>query len=149
MIFHAGAPGGKEIGGSASLTGGLISRIGVRIPEFGGSEHGVFDQTDTAALGGSSGGLIALRDDGRWIGMITLGLTGGDSFHWIVPIRSVREWAKEIDVEWLLDPTHPRPAEKDLDSIPLELDPAGFSSIEAKKPASAPAATQRSCPRHT
>lgn len=125
--FHCGAPGGKEIGGTCSLTAGILSRLGVRIPEFGGSEHGVFDQTDTAALGGSSGGLMALRSDGRWIGMITLGLRG-DSFHWMVPVRSVRAWAKEVEVEWLLDPKVTRPSEADIDAIPLELDPPGFRS---------------------
>jgi len=127
-LFHCGAPGGKEVGGTCSLTTGIVSRIGVRIPEFGGSEHGVFDQTDAAALPGSSGGLVALRDDGRWIGMITLGIQGGDSFHWIVPIRSVRQWAKELHLEWLLDPKAPRPTQADIDKIPLEMDRAGFAS---------------------
>lgn len=120
-IYHCGAPGGREIGGTCSLTSGIISRIGVRIPDFGGgSEHGIFDQTDTAGLGGSSGGMIALKSDGRWIGMITLGLSSGDNFHWIVPARSVRAWAKEIKVEWLLDPSLPRPTEKDISEIVLE-----------------------------
>lgn len=138
-ILHCGSPGGKETGGTCSLTSGIISRIGVRIPEFGGSEHGVFDQTDTAALGGSSGGLIALQDDGRWVGMITLGLRGGDSFHWIVPIRSVRAWAKAVKVEWLLDPKITRPSETDIQQIPLELDPPGFKSAASTTPTPAPA----------
>ena len=133
-VYHCGAPGGKEIGGTCSLTAGIVSRLGVRIPEFGGAEHGVFDQTDTAALGGSSGGLIALKDDGRWIGMITLGLSGGDNFHWMVPVRSVREWAKQVGVEWLLDPNLPRPSEADLEKIPLELNPPGFAKTSREAP---------------
>lgn len=120
-LYHCGAPGGKGTGGTCSLTMGIVSRIGVRIPDFGGgSKHGVFDQTDTAALGGSSGGLLALKSDGRFIGMITLGLRGGDSFHWYVPARSILDWAKEINVNWLFDPTYDRPTEKDIEKIILE-----------------------------
>lgn len=127
-IYHCGAPGGKETGGTCSLTGGIVSRIGVRIPGFGGgSEHGIFDQTDTAALGGSSGGMVALKSDGRWIGMITLGLGGGDNFHWFVPARSVRAWAKEVKVMWLFDKSLPRPTEKDVEAIVLEHVKPGYA----------------------
>jgi len=133
-LYHAGAPGGKEIGGTCSLTSGILSRLGVRIPDFGGSQHGIFDQTDCAGLPGSSGGLVALRSDGRWVGMITLGLRGGgDSFHWVVPVRSVRIWAKEIGVEWLFDPKLPRPTKEVVEKIPLELNPAGFASAGKRK----------------
>lgn len=127
-IYHCGAPGGKNLGGTSTLTGGIISRIGVRIPGFGGgSKYGIFDQTDAAALGGSSGGMIALKADGRWIGMITLGLKSGDSFHWIVPARSVAAWAKEIGVMWLLDPTLDRPIEDDISAIVLEHVTPGYA----------------------
>jgi len=120
-IYHCGAPGGKGTGGTCSLTMGIVSRIGVRIPDFGGgSKHGVFDQTDTAALGGSSGGLLALKSDGRFIGMITLGLNGGDNFHWYVPARAILSWAKEVDAFWLFDTSVERPTEDDIDSIRLE-----------------------------
>ena len=136
-IFHSGAPGGKETGGTCTLTGGIVSRIGVRIPGFGGgSEHGIFDQTDAAALGGSSGGLIALKSNGQWIGMITLGLGGGDSFHWFVPARSVRAWAEEINVMWLLDPSEERPTEEDIKAIVLEHIVPGYAGDN--KPALAP-----------
>ena len=131
-IYHCGAPGGKEVGGTCSLTAGIVSRIGVRAPEFGGSEHGVFDQTDCAALGGSSGGLVARKSDGVWLGMITLGLSGGDNFHWMVPARSVREWAAEAGVEWLLDPAKPRPTEAAIGKVPLELSKPGFDAAKQK-----------------
>jgi hypothetical protein len=98
------------------------------VPEFGGSEHGVFDQTDCAALGGSSGGLVARKADGVWLGMITLGLSGGDNFHWMVPARSVHDWAKEAKLEWLLDPSKPRPTEEDIGKVPLELSKPGFGA---------------------
>lgn len=120
-LYHCGAPGGKDTGGTCSLTGGIVSRIGVRIPDFGGgSKHGVFDQTDTAALGGSSGGLLALKFDGRFIGMITLGLRGGDNFHWYVPARAILKWSDQIGIVWLFDPSLDRPTENDIDEIPLE-----------------------------
>jgi len=137
-IYHCGAPGGKDLGGTSSLTAGIISRIGVRIPDFGGgSELGIFDQTDTAALGGSSGGMIARKSDGKWIGMITLGLQSGDNFHWLVPVRSVKEWAEEIEIMWLLDPTLDRPTEADLEKIPLELHtkPGTFTNLNEPTPA--------------
>jgi S1-C subfamily serine protease len=142
-IFHCGAPGGKEIGGTATLTAGIVSRLGVRIPDFGGSEHGVFDQTDCASMGGSSGGMVALQSDGRYIGMITLGLQGGDSFNWIVPIRSIRDWANELKIPWLLDPKAERPTEEEIQAIPLELNPSGFTKSEptpAPTPADGPGA---------
>ncbi len=120
-IYHCGAPGGIKTGGTCTLTGGIISRIGVLLPSFGGgSEYGVFDQTDTAALGGSSGGMIALKSDGRYIGMITLGLRGGDNFHWIVPARSILKWADEVNVRWLFDKSQKRPTELDINKIILE-----------------------------
>lgn len=126
-VLHCGAPGGQQIGGTATLTAGIISRTGVRIPDFGGSEA-IFDQTDCSALGGSSGGMVCLRDDGRWIGMITLGLSGGDNFHWFVPVRHVKEWAKEIGAEWLVDPEAKAPSPAQIDAIPLEVHRAGFGS---------------------
>jgi S1-C subfamily serine protease len=132
LIFHCGAPGGQEIGGSASVTGGIISRIGVSITDFGPAEHAIYDQVDCAALPGSSGGLIALQSDGRWIGMITLGLQGSDSFHWMVPVRIVKEWAKEAKIEWFIDPNLPRPSEEDLKNVPLEINPTG--QIKTSRP---------------
>lgn len=102
-LFHCGAPGGKDTGGTCSLTDGIVSRIGVRIPEFGGREYGIYDQITCPALGGSSGGLVALANDGRVIGMLTIGLNGCDSFSWMVPVRSILDFARDIDAEWLFD----------------------------------------------
>jgi len=142
-VYHCGAPGGQDTGGTATLTAGIISRTGVRIAEYGGAEHGIFDQTDTAALPGSSGGLLATRQDGHWIGMITLGLRGGDNFHWFVPIRNVREWSQEAKCEWLLK--HDGNAtEKAVGEIPLELSPPEVSGGNA-----APSGTMRNVIRHT
>jgi len=123
-LFHCGAPGGKDLGGTCSLTAGIVSRLGVRIPKFGGSEHGVYDQVTCSALGGSSGGLVAMREDGRLVGIITLGLSGTDSFHWMVPIRSILDWADDIDARWLFDPKADQPANASDNNFPLEYDPA-------------------------
>lgn len=140
-VYHCGAPGGKDLGGTSSLTAGIISRVGVRIPGFGGgSELGIFDQTDTAALGGSSGGMLTLKSDGRFIGMITLGIDGGDNFHWIVPARAILEWSDEAKVRWLFDPLLNRPTEADIDDIPLELHtkPGTFKGTVSGMPLMAP-----------
>jgi len=134
-LLHCGAPGGKELGGTCSLTSGIVSRLGVRIPDFGGSsEHGIFDQTSCPSLGGSSGGMVALKEDGRWVGMITLGIRGADSFCWVVPVRSVRAWAEEAGVLWLVDPAVKRPTQDDLEKIPLELNPPGFVRASGSGP---------------
>jgi hypothetical protein len=84
-------------------------------------------------MGGSSGGMVCLAKDGSWIGMITLGLSGGGNFHWMVPIRNVRKWAKEAKVEWLLDPKAKAPTEEQVKAITLENGPA-FSSSKASSP---------------
>jgi S1-C subfamily serine protease len=135
-VYHCGAPGGQKIGGTSTLTAGIISRTGVRIPEFGGTE-GIFDQTDTAALGGSSGGMVCLRSDGRWAGLLTLGLGGGDNFHWVVPVRTVKQWAKEIGAEWLLDPKA-TVTDEQIEAVPLELH--GKGKANANRPTPAPTA---------
>jgi S1-C subfamily serine protease len=127
-VYHVASPGGADIG-AASLTSGVVSRIGVRIAEYGGAE-GIFDQTDCAGLGGSSGGMICLRETGEVIGVVTLGLRGGDSFHWYVPLRRIRQWAKKTGVEWLLDPKG-KTTKAELDKIPLENISPGFGKKKA------------------
>jgi S1-C subfamily serine protease len=128
-VLHCGSPGGQAIG-AASVTSGVISRTGVRIEEYGGTE-GIYDQVDCAALGGSSGGMVCLRADGRYVGMVTLGLRGGDSFHWMVPVRTIRDWAEELGAEWLLDGEAKPPTEEDVAKIPLELASPGLQHTDA------------------
>lgn len=127
-VLHCGSPGGQAIG-AASVTSGVLSRVGVRIEEYGGAE-GIYDQVDCAALGGSSGGMVCLKGTGQYVGMITLGLRGGDNFHWMVPIRTIREWADDINAEWLLDAKAKPPSEEDIAKIPLELAAPGFNRTE-------------------
>ncbi len=60
--------------------------------------------------------------------MLTIGLTGGsDNFHWMVPVRVVRKWAKEVKAEWLLDPNGKTTFEA-LKKLPLENTRAGLSA---------------------
>ena len=129
-IIHCGSPGGQEMGAGSVLFGN-VARIGCRITEFGPYP---FDQLACPALGGSSGGMVVLQGGGptcgQWIGMITLGLQGGDSFHWMVPVRIVRDWAKEVGCEWLLDSAGKTTREA-LSKIPLENAKAGFSKASA------------------
>lgn len=128
-IFHCGSPGGQDVSGTGALFAGIICRTGVPIPTFGGSEY-LFDHIDCAGLPGSSGGMVCLQSDARWVGMITLGLraeTKTDNFHWLVPVRSVREWAKEINAEWILDP-NAVVTDDMLQALPLENSRAGFVS---------------------
>ena len=79
----------------------------------------------------SSGGMVT-NTDGLYIGMVTLGLGSGDSFHWMVSVRTIRKWAKEINVEWLLDPKGTT-TEEALKKLKLERVRPGFTSMTAKK----------------
>lgn len=65
--------------------------------------------------------------------MITIGVRSSDNFHWIVPVRTVRQFAKEAKLEWLVDPKLPRPTEKDLEAIPLELNQAVVSGGKSQQ----------------
>jgi len=128
-LYHCGAPGGRDLGGTCSLTPGIVSRIGVSIPSYGGSEHGIFDQVTCAALGGSSGGLVALTGDGRVVGIITLGMRGADSFHWCVPVRSILQFARESRLLWVFDPGADRPEDSgSIDAVLEVSDDTKFSS---------------------
>lgn len=127
-LFHCGAPGGQDIGGTCSLTDGIVSRVGVNISEFGGSEHGIYDQITCPAQPGSSGGLVALSENGRIVGILTLGMRGGDSFHWMVPVRSIMVFAEASGAMWIFDPATTPPASEEEISLKLELNPSGFST---------------------
>jgi len=126
QVIHCGSPGGQEIG-AASVLHGNLARVGCRIEEF---SREPFDQVSCPGLPGSSGGMVTTAD-GKWIGMITLGLRGADSFHWMVPLRVVRKWAKEVKCEWLFAPDG-KTTEAALKKVPLENARPGFAAHEAK-----------------
>jgi len=108
-VIHVGSLLGQI--GSNSVTDGVVSQTG-RI--FTWSFGKVYDQTSAPSFPGSSGGGIFL-EDGRYIGMLVRG--AGESFGLYVPVRRIRSWAKEIDMEWALDPRVPMPSEKDLKKL--------------------------------
>lgn len=116
-VLHAGSPGGFEIGGSATVTSGIISRIGVPISEFGGADFGVFDQTTCPALPGSSGGLVAKADTGEVVGIITIGLRSSTGFNWMVPIRTIKKWLDEAKMTWFYDDKVEKPRLSELRSL--------------------------------
>lgn len=117
QVLHAGSPGGFEVGGSATVTSGIISRIGVPISEFGGSDFGVFDQTTCPALPGSSGGLVAKADTGEIIGIITIGLRSSTGFNWMVPVRTIKKWLDEAKFSWFYDDKVEKPRLSDLKNM--------------------------------
>lgn len=128
-VYHCGSPAGQM--NAASLTNGIISQIGRQIPDFVGSENGVYDQIDASALPGSSGGMIATQEKGEYIGMLTVGMVGSDNFHYFVPIRLIREWADEINVKWLLDVSVKCPTDDEIKKIPVESTPPGLLQNKA------------------
>lgn len=114
-ICHCGSPGGQEIG-AASFTQGVISQVGRTFSDY--SNGAEMDQGDCAAMPGSSGGMITLAD-GRYIGMLTLGIRGGDSFHYFVPMRRIRAWAAKMKVSWALG-DGAAPSREEIDKLPIE-----------------------------
>lgn len=110
--------------GSNSITGGLISQHG-RV--FDGK---IFDQTTATSFPGSSGGVVALKSDGRYVGMLVMG--AGEGFGFIVPVRRMHSWAKKVGVEFAMDPTKPVPTDAVLFEKPVE-DGSGDSGCAACK----------------
>jgi S1-C subfamily serine protease len=130
-LYHCGSPGGQEIGAN-SVTPGIVSQIGRRFPEFPGE----FDQVSCAALPGSSGGGVFFRN-GTYIGMITLGVRGADSFHYIVPIRRIKSWAEKMQVQWALGVGDP-PSQTTIDKIAVEDSATLLKPSEKKNSDAAP-----------
>jgi S1-C subfamily serine protease len=112
-LYHVGSLLGQL--GSNSMTPGIMSQHGRLINKK------IFDQTTVGAFPGSSGGGVYLHDgknDGKLIGILVRG--AGETFNLIVPVRRIREWAKEAKVEWALDDRIPLPSEEELKKMQLE-----------------------------
>jgi len=112
-VMHCGSPSGKELGHN-SVTTGIIAANGRMFDGL------AYDQTTVSALPGSSGGIVARRDDAAYVGMLTLGLRGTDTFNYIVPARRIVEWCEKTGVLWAVDPTAPVPTKKQLEELKVE-----------------------------
>lgn len=91
-ICHVGSFLGQD--GSNSYSEGRISQIGRSL-----FDHS-FDQTDVIGFPGSSGGLIATLD-GKYIG--TLVRRAGQGYILYVPIRRIKTWAHDHNVDFIFD----------------------------------------------
>lgn len=120
-ILHCGSLLGQI--GQNSITGGVISQVG-RTLDIGTGRSKPFDQIDCAGFPGSSGGGIFLNNNtdnnGKYVGMLVRGMNGSDSFNFMVPIRRIRDWAKEVNIEWVLDNNLEKPTLEELLKQPIE-----------------------------
>ena len=119
-LYHVGSLLGNF--GANSLTDGIMSQHGRVI------NNKEFDQTTVVAFPGSSGAGVYLQD-GRYIGMLVRGATGG--FNLIVPMRRMRAWAKQANVEWALDPKVPLPTAEEFKKLPVEDSGTSFDTSKA------------------
>jgi S1-C subfamily serine protease len=109
QLYHVGSLLGQR--GSNSMTTGIVSQVGRTLGKV------EFDQTTVTAFPGSSGGGVYLRD-GKYVGMLVRG--AGENFNLIVPVRRIKRWAKEMNIEWAIDPSVDAPSIKDILNLPVE-----------------------------
>jgi len=126
-LYHVGSPGGQEVG-AHSTTPGIVAQVGRTL------DGKTYDQTTVAALPGSSGGGVFMRD-GRCIGLLTLGLRGTDNFNYIVPVRRILAWAEATRLSWVFDPSVPVPTQEEIDKLPVEGGGRKFGREKAVAPA--------------
>tara|TARA_Y100001938_G_scaffold87883_1_gene120413 strand:- start:81 stop:458 length:378 start_codon:yes stop_codon:yes gene_type:complete len=93
------------------MTAGIVSQVGRTLGKM------EFDQTTVTAFPGSSGGGV-FTEEGEYVGMIVRG--AGEGFNLMVPIRRIRTWAEENDLEWALDPSIEAPSLSKIKNIPVE-----------------------------
>ena len=96
-LLHCGSLLGQF--GSNSLTAGILSKHGRLINGY------VYDQTSCPSFPGSSGGGTFLKADGRYVGMLVRG--AGETFSLIVPVRRIKDWAKAVGIDFVIDPSVP------------------------------------------
>ena len=111
-LLHVGSLLGQM--GANSMTSGIYSQHG-RIIHV---NKRIFDQTTVAAFPGSSGGGVYLKKDAKYVGMLVRG--AGETFNLIVPVRRMKEWAKEQKIEWALDASKPMPKEDVINKLSIE-----------------------------
>lgn len=109
-LYHCGSLLGPV--GSNSLTSGIMSQHG-RV-----FDNKIYDQTTATSFPGSSGGIVCLKNDGRYVGMLVMG--AGEGFGLIVPVRRMKQWAKTVGVDFALDPSVKVPTNEELYKKPIE-----------------------------
>ena len=116
-LYHCGSPSGQALGHN-SLTDGIVSANGrmfdytdVNLP---------YMQTSCSALPGSSGGIVARKDNGLYVGMLTLGINGTDTFNYCVEVRRIVDWAREEGIGYLVDPEAEPLTKEALEELPIE-----------------------------
>lgn len=103
-LLHVGSPFGDF--GAQSVIPGFYSAHGRTIT---GS---TFDQITCSTFPGSSGGMVTLKSDGRYVGMVLRGAQGG--FILVRPFREIKSWAIKEKAEWIVDPRAQLPKDEDL-----------------------------------
>ena len=116
-LYHVGSLLGQV--GSNSMTRGICSQVG-RVLDIGSGDGVVFDQTTVTAFPGSSGGGVFLSERsgekaGHYMGMLVRG--AGETFNLIVPVRRMRNYAKEEGVLWAIDTDVKIPSLKEITSL--------------------------------
>jgi hypothetical protein len=126
-LLHCGSLLGEM--GSNSVTSGIVSQHGRLINKV------VFDQTNATSFPGSSGGIVCLRSDGRYVGMLVRG--AGEGFSLYVPVRRIQDWAKKVGVEFAMNDAVPVPTDEDLFKKPVD-DSVRQLATSSDKPKTSP-----------
>ena len=92
-LYHVGSLLGTF--GSNSMTSGIMSQHGRLI------EGKLYDQVTCTCRSGSSGGIVCLKSDGRYVGMLVM--SAGEGFGLMVPVRVMSKWAKDTGIEFAVD----------------------------------------------
>lgn len=122
-LLHCGSLLGPF--GSNSVTGGLMSQHGRVL------DGKIYDQTTATSFPGSSGGIVCLKSDGSYVGMLVMG--AGEGFGLIVPVRRMKKWSHAVGVDFALDPAKEIPTDEVLFSKPIEDSGAGGGNGAADK----------------
>lgn len=114
-LYHVGSPRSLQ----GTVTTGVISRLGFRI------EGATYDQASTPVYGGSSGGAICLRSDGRLLGLVcrAVGLVrqgGCAAVAYYAPTWRIRAYARRTGVAFAVDNAVDVPSNEDLVSGGVE-----------------------------
>lgn len=125
-LYHCGSPSGQALGHN-SLTDGIVSANG-RMFDYTGVDL-PYTQTSCSALPGSSGGIVAVKETGKYAGMLTLGIRNTDTFNYIVPVRRIVQWARDEGIEYIVNPSVEPLTASELSDIQVE----GDSKNRAKR----------------